>query len=355
MPKILVSLVSEQAIPNVLLIRTLQDVDRYLFVSTKRMNDTGRLEALLVFCPHKQIHILSIDEMDPVAAQQDIAKEVAKYKDARFLVNLTGGTKVMSIAAYEFFRQRNAQFLYLPPKADFFSLIYPSYVREFLPVGCRLSPCEYLGAYNIGIGQEQAVIPSESVTDRMFEYYVHSRQREFPRFLADLGSPLFEISPQYRSMLDDLSQLLELDSAQLLAPQWLKFLKGGWFEAYLFHRLSRVLPLGQLRMSLRVAKNYVPNELDLVFTHRNILHVLELKTHAPVQSLTEALYKLDSVRRDYGLYPVCCLAVASSRLERSSALPLLSTRAKNMGIRLLTYGGLRPDRVDGTVRDLLSQ
>ena len=104
MATILVSLVSEQTIPNVLYIRECNNVDGYVFISTEKMDKKNVSQHIMeasgtVSNENSETVIVKEDSL------QDIEKELKKQpfnKEDKFLVNLTDGTKIMAIGVYDF-------------------------------------------------------------------------------------------------------------------------------------------------------------------------------------------------------------------------------------------------------------
>ena len=121
---IMVCLISDQHVPNLLTVHKVMP-DLLILVVTpdmKRRNvatnfmnalDLGGLSDLLKKDRHEMVS-LEDENSIPTALKlfQDI---VTKYPEAEWFINITGGTKPMSIAAFEFFRDRsNCTMLYVP-------------------------------------------------------------------------------------------------------------------------------------------------------------------------------------------------------------------------------------------------
>ena len=63
----------------------------------------------------------------------------------------------------------------------------------------------------------------------------------------------------------------------------LKFAKGGWFEEHIYSVVKSLPGIQDLRMGVQIDNSSTKqtegsNELDVVFTHNNHLHVIECKT-----------------------------------------------------------------------------
>src|SRR5512133_724597 len=105
--RIMVIPISEQTIPNFLFIKTFEPADRYYFISTDKMEDstTGNRREWII-----QIARINPAQCDMVKvnpeSMQDVTNSLNHFEWGCYqeiIVNLTGGTKMMSLAVYEFF------------------------------------------------------------------------------------------------------------------------------------------------------------------------------------------------------------------------------------------------------------
>ncbi len=102
--KILISLVSDQTIPNVLFIKEHSQCDAYLFISTQRMEAKGRTADIIraAGINGKNCTTLIVDENSPKLISAALHAMKINDDDA-FLVNLTCGTKIMTLTVHDFF------------------------------------------------------------------------------------------------------------------------------------------------------------------------------------------------------------------------------------------------------------
>lgn len=106
---ILVSIISEQIIPNYLLIKELHkelqsQIDRYLFISSAKMEEQNKTNILCEVAgidKNQRIKTLVVEDL-----LNSILVKLSKLNlpaDATYYVNITGGTKIMSLAVWRFF------------------------------------------------------------------------------------------------------------------------------------------------------------------------------------------------------------------------------------------------------------
>lgn len=107
-PALLVQLVGEQPLPNLIPARFLKP-EHVLLVHTDRTKEVAqRLEQLLPHC-----EFLSCDAYNIELIIAELNKALSKYlPSGRVLFNLTGGTKPMSLAAYQVAQKRGAPIAY---------------------------------------------------------------------------------------------------------------------------------------------------------------------------------------------------------------------------------------------------
>ncbi|MCD8479073.1 MAG: DUF1887 family CARF protein [Candidatus Cloacimonetes bacterium] len=347
--RILVSLISEQSIPNILVIKSLPNVSRYLFLCSKRMKDSGRLADLCEVCAIEDYDEICIAEHDFADVKSGLQNAVDSYpKDVSYIVNITGGTKIMALAVYDLMSHLRTQILYLPPLADSAVLIYPSAIKDFLPITHQLDAIAFLRAYGILCSYEEA--PEMPYTESLFNFIARSGDPILNQWINQIGSQTEDASLR-KKYLKPIGNLLGKAQAWQPDEAERKYLKGAWFEAYLAHWLQELLPQCRIYQNLAINRGGSDNELDLVFCHKNSLYVMEVKTATPkTQDIKDFLYKLDSLGKKFGLYPRRCLAIADilseHKLRRS---PYVLNRAEEMGITIFSHTELRPENIRETL------
>lgn len=115
MPNILVSLISEQTIPNFLILRHyIHKVDDFIFLTTQKMEsnniNTSRSYwlAKTLGLDFYSINRIIIKDDDYFYNLEQLSNCIPENCD--YILNITGGTKIMVLSCYDFFRQnRNLQ------------------------------------------------------------------------------------------------------------------------------------------------------------------------------------------------------------------------------------------------------
>ncbi len=150
---VMISLVGEQPIPNILPIRHEEATEVVLAYTMSTKKVFQRLEKLLK--PTVEVHpleVLPYDISADILVLQKLIDE-KKWNSSSLVFNLTGGTKIMSLAAYEVARNLSAQFLYFQSEGQE-SKIYKYVFKKREAVLCgdeniqeSISLKEYLHAF----------------------------------------------------------------------------------------------------------------------------------------------------------------------------------------------------------------
>jgi hypothetical protein len=261
---------------------------------------------------------------DVEAVRDQIFEQISEMADHEQLVlNTTGGTKPMSIAAYEVFRNLDLPIFYVHPEKDRLIWMHNPNKQGHQDLADRIKLDDFLGVHGaqvVGAVQRQRLNHRElSISQYLVE--------EIDRFSQPLGAlnwlagstegnlmskPLSEV----RNSIDDLKLLideftaqgfLQLQDNRLLFSdeQDRLFVNGGWLELYTYDicaQLRSEYGLQDLGRNIHVQRTQrgkgIPNELDLALLLDNRLHIIECKTkkweeHGPGAN---ALYRLDTLK-----------------------------------------------------------
>jgi hypothetical protein len=176
MPKILISITSHQTIQNVLFIREVQDVDKYVFIISNQMKQQYENIVKAVGIYQKTESIL-VDAY----SLEDVRKQLNQYgfgEDDEYVVNVTGGTKVMSLGVYQYFsRLPNVRMYYLPIKDNtYYQEVFPNIGQEVI-LDYRVDVLEYLMSYGIEILNPEDLIPNSKISTRNYFCLYNSNNR----------------------------------------------------------------------------------------------------------------------------------------------------------------------------------
>jgi hypothetical protein len=288
---VLVSLISEQTIPNILVIKAFEaEKPLHLFVTTKEMEEKEKTAAILkaTGISDKHYEILTIDQEQADLAQSKIVHYLKQHQNTHFMVNLTGGTKLMALMMFRLFEKASSKYCYLPFGSNTLFFIRHDYSYERKSLTYSLSLYEYLKACGLFYN---------SLEDRFFDD--NGLQLVYDQF-ADSGF-------HYNAFPNRLAIKLTKGAVSI------ENIAGTWFEEYVFSRIKYELNLknGAIAQSVYIyqTKEQATNdqEIDLIFVQNNELHLVECKVSLgknPMkarQTALKDLFKLAAIAHKFGL------------------------------------------------------
>jgi hypothetical protein len=182
MATILVNIVSDQTIPNFLFIKEFQNVaDKFLFISTKEMELKNKSLCLYETAgiDKNKVKIVRIHEDELYLTKKKIDQSGWLEASHQFLVNITGGTKLMSNVVYEYFKYYQSRFFYLPAGKNVMKEIFDDKPSISHPICYRVSVKEFLTLHNILYEEKDAVL-SEAQSEKIYREYKKNRFQKFP-------------------------------------------------------------------------------------------------------------------------------------------------------------------------------
>ena len=284
MSKTIVSILSDHLLPNFLFIKEMEgQYSDLLFVSTPQMEMQEKAMHLEVALGRKEGSVRRI------VVANDNYKEILDALRAEqlsgsveYVVNITGGTKTMSLAVHEYFCQFNASFVYVPIGKNSY---YDFSTDQTHSLDYRVSLNEYFTLYGLAYDYDNDLICD---AQRPFNLFNEQKMSNF--YLTK-----------------------ELRYAQkALRPELRRYLGGEWFEEYVYLRIKRDFNLRDEDIAksvkiCRLSSTSNDNELDVVFVRDNALYVIECKVSMtgygkePKSVVDEYLYKLAAISKDFGL------------------------------------------------------
>ena len=316
MKHILISIISDQTIPNLLIIQELKgQYDDQLFISTVKMEQEGRsewIEKAAGLVPGAIPRIM-VDESN----WNDISQKLSGYlwpDDPVFTVNLTGGTKVMTLAVYSHFARTGNRIIYMPIGHNRYEELYPDPSAPSVLIRYRLNLNEYLPVHGIIFKKkDKPVMPFDQL------------QRVFRSF---------------RNLNYDIDRLHAGYSGE-----WKNYYTGAWFEEYLYYKIRKDLNLSDNSIYMNVELMHFnqvnpsgkDKELDLVFTHENELYFIEAKVSIGKNNtknlLDKIMFKLSAVNKHFGLRSHAHIITLADICQGSEIAMLnLSGKLKVLGI-----------------------
>ncbi|GAA4829451.1 Card1-like endonuclease domain-containing protein [Algivirga pacifica] len=326
--RILVSLVSAQTIPNVEFILQMKGkVDKYLFISTASMERDGNREWIMKAADISENQLLPTIVVNPVSFE-DIEQKLSEQIDENheYLVNITGGTKVMSLRVDHFFRDLQSSIFYLPGNGTYLQ-IHPGKGVKTFDLNVSLSVDQYLQSYGFDVESKSTPLLDFEYAQHFYNQYIEHQERyrtvltELQRCRSKKNTTINKI----QGLANFLEEVNFTPSNEgKLTKYEVRYLTGDWFEEYVYYRLLKEVGISEdyLGLGYQIKKADVPNEFDILFVHNNRLYAIECKTSIFTEVdgrqksfIGEVLYKSDSLQKGFGLYTSTSIITVSDILD----------------------------------------
>ncbi|MEN8139510.1 MAG: DUF1887 family CARF protein [Bacteroidota bacterium] len=286
MAKVLVSLVGNQAINNIRFIKEFkQSTDVFVFISTTEMEaenkTTAILNALDIAGEKVKKVIVSSYKFDEI---EDALNKTNFSQNDDYLINITGGTKPMSIGVItHFLKYTKAKMFYVPIGEGTYRQVHPRIEKPETGFEKYTTLKEYLESYNL------KVIEKESRVSR------NIRHAE-------------DLMKDFISYNGDVNKIEKIRKASGMSfPEDRSYYSGRWFEEYVFSKIKGKFKLNenQIAYGVQLLNDKAKNEYDAVFIYNDTIYIVECKAYFGKSNLREKvgkdLYKLGALDDDFGL------------------------------------------------------
>lgn len=349
MNKTIVSIISEQTIPNYLFIKEMFiPGDELMFVASQKMAERiSWIKDVLNYNLCDSTDVIFEHEGDEENWSEISHQIGAKLSDKKqYAVNLTGGTKFMALAVQNVFSSYNSNFYYIPyPKNN---IIWANEKNQSATsIERRVTVEEYTNLYNTHLRNQHQPHIERNYTFAFFDRFISTEndglsfssgdfeilnllrcyRNDKRLIIADVeNSAKDEKHPMIEGLSDFLTKIsFPYDSGEL-SKEDIQYLTGGWFEEYVYHLIRERLNPTDIVLGPKTAKTN--NDLDVVFTIGNKLFVIECKTGVEGKGmLNEIVYKASALKEN-----LLGLSARSYIFSLGQENENWSKAAKNMGI-----------------------
>lgn len=347
MKKIHVCLVSDQTIPNILTIHKFRP-DGLLFITTEMMEKKQKVSAIMetlrqlgLLYEKEDIQKLVVAENSLLDCHRELERWMDGREDADFIVNLTCGTKIMSIAVYEYFKDYGSRMVYIPIPKNEYIVPFPKKAAALPdPLPLRLSVPQYLTAYGLRITnlpKLQGYKADAASRERLSSYILDNYETLKP-LLGFLGDRLRKYRDEREYLLEtgfeeatgterEFFALLGIDYdnhniRRHFSRSEIGFLTGGWLEEYCYNQVAKVAGIADIVIGLKLMnKQGGDNEFDVMFTSENSLYFIECKSlDQNDDKKADALYKIGALQKEFGLRVQSFLVTTSPYLLKDGKL-----------------------------------
>lgn len=317
----LVSIISDQAVPNLLFIKQFgTESSAYYFVTTEKMEENAVTDHLMAALklPENRCHKIRIDANDAALISQQL-QAFAFPADAEYLVNLTGGNKLMSQLVFQHFVQFRSRLYYAPIDSNRYQQLYPSIASVPRDSAIKTSLDDYLRAYGFVAKSSLIYYEGTPTPDSLMQQVIKAGHP------AKVHAILQAAQQDYKG----------LDK---------RYLMGEWFELYCYRFFKEAISLADNQIACSVgvkrADSNTPfehdNEFDLMFIHQNDLYVIECKVYTlgniTTRKISQPMFKLASLTQKFGLKCKKYMAVLGAFSQDPDSVRQLENLRLNLDI-----------------------
>ena len=280
-----------------------------------------------------------------------------QHQDDEIVVNLTGGTKLMSIAAYQIFSGYGFRCFYQNLNPN--QLIWLDDESIISDIGTKISLERYLKSYQFDVVKKQKL----NEVHQSYKKYTKLIYQELSKAgrwqqtcqlisklnahtakpqLSDLKN--FTLDYDEESFLTHLSYETDLFELTAKSIEWQTeqdraFIAGGWLE-YLTASLLVAENIRDISLSVEIAKSTqrvhakTHQEIDVMAMQQQQLLIIECKTvnWKNATQASEAIYKLSALRDIGGLNTKAVFVSLYDLPAKVSRLPLIYSTPKSIGL-----------------------
>ena len=358
-------LVSAQATPNLIpAMDTATAPRRVVLAVSTDMKQRGEWLSLVMRRHRIQVEVLSVPNAYDFDGCWELFSNWLVAQPVEVALNVTGGTKVMAMAAQDVFREAGKPIFYVNVADDSLLRLDRGAQPAVLPAKIKLR--EYLESHGYAV-EGEIKRPNITAEQRDFVCRLAFESERLGRALGELNwlaqqakrtlrSPVLDAKSRDSRTLDELLGMfsaagwLSLVDNQLVFPseEARQFVNGGWLEFLIYLSLSSLaseFKFADYAIGLKVIApdGKTRNELDGAFLYRNTLHLIECKSanlaasgKVEESSGTEALYKLDGLRDMGGLRTKALLVDYRGSLKDAD-----KRRAAQMKLKVISGAQLR--------------
>lgn len=226
-----------------------------------------------------------------------ILEALGNYDPEEVAVNVTGGTKIMSMAASAAACTAGAKAFYLEIQENKISLIdifAGSNAMESHVLKHKLKIKQLLASYGVEVLESKAmgslssdewevvkrILSTDSMMDaipRLNELAV--KAEKLNPMIVDVPPMAGDLLPKFDTLCDEFARIGRLEvlgrKIKFRSEEDRFFVAGGWLERLVFNELSamRLSPMGNMTVM-----GHGQNELDVAFVHDGALYIVECKT-----------------------------------------------------------------------------
>jgi hypothetical protein len=348
MKNLIVTILSAQPIPNVQFIKYIQEKLRnkdkefeHLFVSTEEMETKGIGNWICKVC--------SISKLQPIVVKHNSLSDIQAKLNGNcpeaetYFVNVTGGTKIMSMGVSDFFKTKtNARIYYIDGNKCW--LNFPEKERYNNDLADNINLKEYVESHGFEMSEGTLSGIEFEYTKQFLQHFIKFGENDL-RMINKLrekrNKKIVAINEAtgLQNFICNINFPLADKNYLTISKKEINYLTGDWFEEYIYYRLKEenMIKNENLKTGVHLTKNDVLNEFDIIFLYNTRFYAIECKTSILSDKgniVNETIYKSTALQRNLGLFSNFSIFTLSSK-DSNDVKPIHLSRAKDLNIKVV--------------------
>jgi hypothetical protein len=310
-----------------------------LFATPEEKHTADHLEKLFVSKNMVVNRIDNLDAYDYLKFKDCVLNELNKVTGDVWL-NVTGGTKLMALAAYEAFAEKELKIIYCNTDRNQIIHLFPKLRTEKLELDISID--DYLQSYGYKVVSSR----NKEVKKEYFELFelIESNNLKLPftKFLDDYRSKTGSENP-VKTYVDKKNRIFSIQKTPTSIILFVnnrkfkfndeKFLKGDWLEYYMIYTLQKQNIKPEVGVKI-ISTSNVENEIDIIFIKDYQLYLISCKS-GKNNDPNKDIYEIETLRNiaggTFGKAYLFTIQVLTERMKH---------RAKDLKIETLTFKNL---------------
>lgn len=347
--KTIVNIVSAQTTPNYLFVQTMyEEQDVVVWLVTKKMEFAMQyLRNALPNVLHEEIIIENEDNFKEIKDSLN-----GKFQsDASYYVNLTGGTKILSLSVYEYFKENHKQTNFYYISIDKKNTIVNIDTQEEIPIKYRINVNEYFTLYGLSKEEkDEKAVPYLLFENAKYMYSLLESGIYQRKEITTLREKRYKdkLKPISIDDLEDasikdfiISNKFPTKDEGKISKYDVKYIIGEWLEDLIFYITKDKEKPDSILKGIHIYKDSQSKsnqELDVVYTKDNEFFIRECKTGFERESMfNEIVYKATAIKTLFGIGMKSSIYCCREKLDDSEkTVSKMNETLNKMGI---TYFG----------------
>ncbi len=349
--EVLVCLVSGQPMPNIIPAFVNKPHIVVLLTTTQEKATADHIKKVYSKNGMKcEIHEQFIDAYDVFSIRRELEKIYDKYCNHKLTMNITGGTKLMAIAAYEFFREKKQDILYVDTLHSSILKFKEAEILVSKYDNLNISVKDYLlahGIYPDEINRKTAgynevfmnIIDSDVKSFLNFSKKLRSFREIEGKFISGKYSVIRKKSEKRNESVGRIAKTTQLKfydfefNGKIVLENEitdLQYYVGYWLEDYTQYLLDKRNPNDAERGFKFKHSSGAESEIDVLITKNGMLHLISCKSGSFTK---KDLFELEGLRQlAGGTFAKAYIVVP----PKPGNYPEIRLRAKQLRIEFLT-------------------